>query len=70
METDHTKAVEKRIEAIIIQTLDSCAFFQPKSGSLISVQMCAFCQFGEFKKNSHSGLCQYRLEKRGNLNEE
>lgn len=70
MEIDHTKAVEKRIEAIIIKALDSCAFYEPKAGSLVAVKLCAYCKFGEFKDNHQSGLCKYRLECKGRTTHE
>lgn len=70
MESDHTSAVEKRIEAIIIHALDKCSFYEPKEGSLIAVSMCAFCKFSDFKNNEKSGLCKYRLESRGSITHE
>ena len=62
MKVDHTKAVEKRIEAIPITILDGCSFYEPKDHSLLAVKLCAFCKFGVFSDQQRSGFCQYRTK--------
>ena len=71
MKTDHTKAVEKRIEAISVTLLDGCSFFTPREGSLISVNFCAYCRFSKFDEKGKNGFCNYYLENnRRNLYED
>jgi len=62
MRVDHTKHLEKRIEAIHINFLDGCSFYAPKEGSLLVVHLCAYCKFGEFEEKNKNGFCKYRLE--------
>lgn len=62
MKTDHTKAVEKRLETIEVNLLDGCSFYAPKEGSLIVVNFCAYCRFSEFNEKSKNGYCNYYLE--------
>lgn len=62
MKIDHTKDLEKRVEAIHIDLLDSCSFYEPKEGSLLAVNLCAYCKFGDFEEKNKNGFCKYRLE--------
>ncbi len=59
---DHTKDVERRVEAIPISFLDSCSFYEPKEGSFLVVRLCAYCKFGDFEEKSKNGFCKYRLD--------
>lgn len=62
MKVDHTKAVEKSVEAIPITILDGCSFYEPKEHSLLAVKLCAFCKFGAFADQHRNGYCQYRVK--------
>lgn len=59
MRVDYTQAVEQKDEDFQITILDGCDFFKPKTGSLLVVKLCAFCQYGQFKAQDRNGLCQY-----------
>lgn len=67
MEIDHTKAVEKRMEIIRISLTDSCSFFEPKEGSLLIVNLCAYCKHSKFEEKALNGLCRNHLEHREKL---
>jgi len=71
MKRDHTLKVEKRVEAIQINELDSCSFFTPQNDSLVAVSLCSYCKYGEFNEKEINGFCLYRIEaKRTNIYED
>lgn len=59
MHVDYTKAVSEEEETIQVTILDGCNFYKPKTGSLLVVKLCAFCQYGQFKAQERNGLCHY-----------
>lgn len=65
MQRDHTKEVEKRVEAIRVTALDGCSFYSPKDGSYTAVKLCAYCKYSKFAENDKNGFCKYRLENTG-----
>lgn len=58
MRIDHTKEVVNRVATIPINELDSCMYFTPKEGSLLVVNLCAYCRFSIFKDKSKNGTCE------------
>lgn len=65
MKNDHTKEFVNREENIPINELDSCMYFTPKEGSLLVVNLCAYCRFSVFKDKSKNGTCQNHLDNNG-----
>lgn len=62
MNKDHTTTVEKRLEAIQVSALDTCAFYTPKKDRLLAINLCAYCKHGDFVDQNNQGFCLYGLE--------
>lgn len=62
--TDRTAQVEKRVEAIIIQPRDGCAFFEKRETAPVSLRECWYCAHGDFPRDGGAlhapGLCKFR----------
>lgn len=63
MTTNHTKELDDQIIEVQITPLDSCKYYEPKEGSLLLVDLCAFCRFGQFDDPHKNGRCQYKSNK-------
>ena len=62
--TDHTREVEKRVAAIPVRALDSCAFFTPRESALLPRRECWYCVHGQFGKSTddprQAGYCKFK----------
>jgi len=61
--TDHTREVERRVAAIPVRTLDSCAFFTPRESALLPLRECRYCAHGSFNGDAgprQAGFCKFK----------
>lgn len=61
---DHTSRLELRLKAIQIYGKDTCSFFSPRDGCVVSLRKCRCCEYARFQSEvideNSEGLCKFK----------